>query len=68
VVVRAFLARNPYTIPILLDVTGEVGRKYKADGIPTLVVIGKDGKISSYFVGVREESVLREALAKAGMK
>jgi peroxiredoxin/outer membrane lipoprotein-sorting protein len=67
-VVRAFLARNPYTIPILLDVSGEVGRKYQADGIPTLVVIGKDGRISSYFVGVREESVLREALARAGIQ
>jgi hypothetical protein len=31
-------------------------------------VIGKNGKVSSYFTGVREESVLREALAKAGIK
>jgi peroxiredoxin/outer membrane lipoprotein-sorting protein len=66
--VKAFLAKNPYTIPILLDVSGDTGRLYQAEGIPTLVVIGKDGKVSSYFVGVREESVLREALAKAGMK
>ena len=66
--VRGFLTKNPYTIPILLDPKGEVGQRYQAEGIPTLVVIGKDGKVSSYFTGVREEEVLREALAKAGIK
>ena len=66
--VRAFLAQNPYAIPILLDVSGDVGRLYRATGIPALVVIGRDGKVSSFFIGVREESALREALAKAGMK
>ena len=66
--VKAFLAGNPYTIPILLDVSGDTGRLYRAEGIPTLVVIGRDGKISSYFTGVREENVLRQALAKAGIK
>jgi thiol-disulfide isomerase/thioredoxin len=66
--VKGFLASNPYSMPILLDVKGEVGRRYKADGIPTLVVIGRDGKVSSYFTGVREEEILRRALAKAGMK
>jgi peroxiredoxin len=66
--VKGFLAKNPYTMPILLDPKGEAARLYQAYAIPTLVVIGKDGKISSYFTGVREENVLREALAKAGMK
>jgi peroxiredoxin/outer membrane lipoprotein-sorting protein len=66
--VKGFLAQNPYTMPILLDAKREASQLYQADAIPTLVVIGKDGKISSYFQGVREESVLREALAKAGMK
>jgi peroxiredoxin/outer membrane lipoprotein-sorting protein len=68
VTVKGFLAKNPYTMPILLDPKGEAARLYQAYAIPTLVVIGKDGKISSYFTGVREENVLREALAKAGMK
>jgi peroxiredoxin/outer membrane lipoprotein-sorting protein len=67
--VKAYLAKNPsYTFPILLDKTGKVSGDYKADAIPTLVVIGKDGLIKSYFRGVREESVLREAIAKAGIK
>jgi peroxiredoxin/outer membrane lipoprotein-sorting protein len=66
--VKGFLAQNPYTMPILLDLKREVSERYQADAIPTLVVIGKDGSISSYFQGVREENVLREALAKAGIK
>ena len=66
--VRGFLAQNPLTIPVLLDEKGEVGQRYQATAIPTLVVIGKDGKVSSYFQGVREEDVLRKALAKAGIK
>jgi hypothetical protein len=32
------------------------------------VVIGKDGRISANFQGAPDESVLREALAKAGIK
>lgn len=66
--VKAFLAENHISFPILLDRDGKVAQSYKAEGIPTLVIVGKDGKVSSYFTGLREEEVLREALAKAGMK
>lgn len=67
--VKAFLAKNPsYTFNILLDKDGKVSNQYKADAIPTLVVIGKDGKVRSWFQGVREEQVLRDAVAKAGIK
>jgi peroxiredoxin/outer membrane lipoprotein-sorting protein len=65
--VRKFLSENPYTFPILLDRRGETSKDYGAEAIPTLVIIGRDGKVSSYFQGVRPEDVLREALAKAGM-
>jgi peroxiredoxin/outer membrane lipoprotein-sorting protein len=66
--VKRFLADNGISFPILLDREGKVAKDYKAEGIPTLVIVGKDGKVSSYFTGLREEDVLREALAKAGMK
>ncbi len=66
--VQKFLASNPYSFPILLDTKVEAGAKYLAEAIPTLVVIGKDGKVSSYFRGVRDGSVVREAIAKAGLK
>jgi peroxiredoxin/outer membrane lipoprotein-sorting protein len=66
--VQKFLADKPYTFPILLDTKIEVGGKYQAEAIPTLVVIGKDGKVSSYFRGVRDGDTIREAIAKAGIK
>lgn len=66
--VKRYLAENKIGFPILLDREGKVAQSYKAEGIPTLVIVGKDGRVSSYFTGLREEEVLREALAKAGMK
>ena len=64
---RTYLSKNKYTTTTLLDQTRSVGRDYKVNGIPTLVIIDRQGKIAAHFVGVREESVLREALAKAGL-
>ena len=64
--VRTFMAKNTqYTFPILLDKDGAVGDKYKAVAIPTLVVIGRDGLIKAWHQGVRDEQVLRDAVAKA---
>jgi thiol-disulfide isomerase/thioredoxin len=63
--VKRFLAKTPYSFRILLDRKGEIGNKYRADAIPTLVVVGRDGLIKSYFRGVTEESRLRQAVADA---
>jgi len=38
------------------------------NGIPTLVVIDKDGNVSDYLVGARDEAALKAALVKAGVK
>jgi len=65
---RQYLQKNKYTTTTLLDQRIEVGRQYKVAGIPTLVVIGRDGKIVAHFVGVRPEATLREALKKAGVQ
>ena len=65
---RQYLEKNKYTTTALLDQKVEVGRQYKVSGIPTLVVIDREGKISAHFVGVRPEATLREALKKAGIQ
>ena len=63
--VKRFLSKTPYSFRILLDRTGEIGAKYKADAIPTLAVVDKDGLIKSYFRGVTEENRLRQAVSAA---
>jgi thiol-disulfide isomerase/thioredoxin len=55
---RSFIDMNHYTTTTLLDQKGDVGREYKVSGIPTLVIIGRDGKIA-HFVGVHTEEQLR---------
>jgi thiol-disulfide isomerase/thioredoxin/outer membrane lipoprotein-sorting protein len=65
---RAYLARFSYTTTTLLDQDGEVGRQYLVRGIPTLVIVGKDGTIVAHWIGVHPESMLRDALKKAGIE
>jgi peroxiredoxin len=65
--VRRFLEKNNYGTTTLLDQKSEVGRQYKVSGIPTLVIIDREGKIAAHYVGVRNEETLREGLKKAGL-
>lgn len=64
---RRYLEKYRYATTTLLDRKLEVGRRYKAVGIPTLVIIDREGKIAAHYVGLRDEVVLREGLRKAGL-
>ena len=64
---RKFLTKNNYATTTLLDQKSEVGRAYKVSGIPTLVIIDREGKIAAHYVGLRNEETLREGLKKAGL-
>jgi thiol-disulfide isomerase/thioredoxin len=67
-VASGYLKKNGYTFTALLDGDGKLSERYGARGIPTVVVIDREGNVSSHFVGLRDEAVLRDALAKAGVK
>jgi thiol-disulfide isomerase/thioredoxin len=67
-VAGAFLKKNNYTFPVLLDSNNQISDQYGATAIPTVVIIDRSGVVSSHFVGVRSEEDLREALKKAGMQ
>ncbi|MDH3237368.1 MAG: TlpA family protein disulfide reductase [Deltaproteobacteria bacterium] len=43
--VNAFIASKKVAYPVLLDRRGRVARKYKVVGIPTYVLIGRDGTV-----------------------
>lgn len=49
--VDAFMADSQYTFPIAYDENGEISRKYPTDGIPYTLIIDKDGKVASIFLG-----------------
>jgi thiol-disulfide isomerase/thioredoxin len=64
----AYIKKNGYAFTTLLDTDTQVATHYKVTGIPTLVVIDRNGTISSYLVGAHPEQTMRDALAKAGVK
>ena len=66
--VRPFLKKTGYSFPILFDHDRAVMNRYQVTGIPTLVIVDRAGSVHSYFVGVRADTVLRNALADLGVK
>ena len=64
VLAPALVARKGITFPILLDPDNAVGRKYHVDGLPTLVVLSKEGKIVAVRSGVTGEAELERLVRK----
>jgi peroxiredoxin len=63
-----FADKNSYTFTIPLDDKGAAGKSYMVTGIPTTVIVGRDGVIKSVFIGYGgEESAkqIDEAIEKA---
>jgi peroxiredoxin len=69
---RAFLARQPVSFPIVFDAGGTVAGAFEVRGIPTSVLIGRDGAILLRTVGhsetdlIRLRRAIREALEAGG--
>lgn len=62
---RAWLTRNNHALTSLVDSDYTVSDLFKVGGIPSLVLIGPDGKIRDYWEGPVTEDALQTALAKA---
>lgn len=65
--VKQYLQSNGYSFRVVLDKDGEVLNRYKVQGIPTFVLINRDGKVVWVQVGFARgmEKQLEEAVAKA---
>ena len=57
-VVKEWLALNKRNLRILIDPEGKVSEQFQVEGIPALVVIGRDGRILSYYTGTQSEQSL----------
>jgi len=50
-VVEAFLKQNNYTFTVLMDDKAAVLKAYFVSGIPTTILVGRDGTVKDTFVG-----------------
>jgi peroxiredoxin len=61
-VVKEWLAHNPWNLPVLSDAENRVSEQFQVQGIPALLIIGRDGKILSYYTGTQSEQSLRSVI------
>ncbi len=64
--VKKFMQDNTYTFRVLLDKDGSVLNKYRVQGIPTFVLIDREGKVAWVQVGFGRgtEKQMEEAVSK----
>ena len=54
--IEQFVKMTKLSVPVLMDSEGKTADSYGVEGIPTTVVIGKDGKVRRVFVGFGDDS------------
>ena len=64
--VREYVERNPFPYPVLLDPEDTLSSRYQLYGLPTVMVIDRQGAISFLETGVSDAGRLRRVLEKAG--
>ena len=65
---RKYLARYPYSFPILHDPARRTGKNYGVESVPRTFVYDREGRLVAMAMDQRNESQLLEMLAKAGLK
>jgi thiol-disulfide isomerase/thioredoxin len=65
--VRAFLDQARFTFPVVLDADGSIGRAYEVSGLPTTVIIGREGLVQAVISGWTQETAhqIDDAVAHA---
>jgi len=66
--IRDYVTEHEYSFPTLVDENQQVMSLYRIRGIPTMVVIDREGKIAQYRLGLSRESDLRTWLSEAGIE
>jgi len=59
-VVEKFMQSNHYTFPVLMDTQGDVLKAYKVIGIPTTIIVGRDGVVKETFVGFGGDATAKQ--------
>ena len=64
--VREYVARRPFSYPVLLDPEDSLGPRYQIYGLPTVMIVDRQGVISFLETGVSDTATLRRELAAVG--
>ncbi len=66
--IQGFLAKTPYSFPIVTVASEDAHNLFKATSIPAGFVIDAEGTIRAHMIGAQTEAQLRAAFAKAGVE
>jgi len=64
-VVRAYVAKKPFSYPVLLDPDDSLSGPLEILALPTLIVTGRDGAVVWRHTGLTDTDTLRQAFAAA---
>lgn len=65
--IASYIKSAGYTFPLFRDPDADFEKAIKISGLPTLVILDKNGNLASYFIGVHPEAEIRDALADVGI-
>ena len=65
--VKRYVEATPFSYSVLLDPQEELSARYQIYGLPTLMVVDREGRVSYMRTGLTDIPTLRKALAKAGV-
>jgi peroxiredoxin len=60
--VKEWMLRQKQKLQTVIDRWGQTSKQYRVPGIPSIVVIDREGKIVSYYLGNQSEQSLRAAI------
>jgi peroxiredoxin len=65
--VKPFLQKHNLSMTVPMDTQGEFGKNYMVRGIPTTVIVGRDGNVKKVFVGFGpgQEEKIKSAVEEA---
>ena len=63
----SYLSANHYYMNSVIDSSGEIAQRYGVSGIPTMVLLDREGRIAGRAKGFRSEPRLRAALRHVGL-
>ena len=63
--IKSFLIEHPFSYPVVRDGDGEAGALFRVEALPTIIVLGRDGRIRASYVGYTTKGTLEKALRDA---